>query len=94
MVVCRQFESGHFRFIVDSVLKPGTAARVGILALPARGRDPTNWWRSRSGVKDFMFFWLQMAYARYGGPNRPVVRRQSLDAYQATLRDAFGHGAG
>ena len=94
VVVCRQFESGYFRFVVDSILKPGAAARVGILGLPARDYDATNWWRSRSGVKDFMFSWLQMAYARYGGQNRPVVRRQSLDAYQATLRDTFRHAAG
>ena len=88
-IVCSQFDSGHFRYILDSVLARRDAARSDIIALRADDHDTTDWWCSRSGVKDFMFSWLEMAYARCQGETHMLPRRQSAGDYQAELRKSL-----
>ena len=65
------------------------AARCGIIALHAGNYDTTNWWCSRSGVKDFMFSWLELIYTRCQGENCLLPPRQTASDYQASLRKEF-----
>jgi hypothetical protein len=86
---CSQFRSGKMRYVLDRVLSREDAARVRIFSLRAPDCDARSWWRSRSGVKEFMFSWLEMAYARWEGENRPVPQRLDADAYRKKLDRAL-----
>ncbi len=80
---------GHLRWILDRTMAPGDAARIRIFAPEDPARASGNWWTSRSGVKAFMFAWIERAYAWCQGEQPPPPPQQSAAAYQAMLRKAF-----
>jgi hypothetical protein len=89
-LVCGRFNSGQVRRILDSVLGRQEAARVRIRALADPDYDETNWWRSRRGVKGFMFGWLGLAYAWGEGKDRIAPPRWSVQEYQSLLDETYG----
>jgi hypothetical protein len=62
-----RFQSGNMACIAGQVLEPSLAGRVHFHAIPERQFDETNWWKSRDGVKAFMFMYLALAYTRFHG---------------------------
>ena len=44
-------QSRSWRWKIDRYMGAAESARVGLLALPDREFDETNWWRSYRGVK-------------------------------------------
>jgi uncharacterized SAM-binding protein YcdF (DUF218 family) len=89
-LVCSQFHSGQVRYVLDSVLDRQSAARVRIRAIADPDYDETNWWRSRRGVKGFMFAWLGLLYARGEGEERIAPCGWSVQKYQSLLEETYG----
>jgi hypothetical protein len=62
-MACSPFTSGRLRYVLKKVVGPANAARVRLLWLPDPGSSVDTWWRSRRGVKDFMYAWLELIFA-------------------------------
>ncbi len=63
-LACSPFSSGQLRYVFGKVLAPADAERVRLAILPDPGCPPKTWWRSRKGVREFMFAWLALIYSR------------------------------
>jgi hypothetical protein len=61
-LACSSLGSGRLRFVLNKVLDPADARRVHLATLPDPRYSAERWWRSRTGVKDFMYAWLDLAY--------------------------------
>ena len=88
-VYCNALGSRHLRYILDRVASPAEAAAARIVVASDSYHDATNWWKTRSGVKEFMLSWLEMAYTWRQGRRRPVQQQQSVEAYRKTLGETF-----
>lgn len=70
-IPCSPFGSGRQRYVLNKVLGPMDAERVRLTILPNPGCRVESWWRSRQGVKEFMFSWLELMYAWTEGDRSP-----------------------
>jgi hypothetical protein len=52
--------------------------------------DETSWWRSRDGIKGWLFGWLDLAYAWKVGEQRVIPPRCSMEEYQALFDKNLG----
>ena len=84
VLACSPFCSGRQRYVFDKVLGPADAARVRLTSLANPGGVTEAWWRSRSGVKDFMYSWLELIYAWAEGDDA-----QGLTAGAAEFQNAI-----
>lgn len=78
LLLCDRLGSRRWRYLLDTVLQPHHASRVGILALRNRKFDETNWWKSRRGAKSIFYAYVALTYAFCSG--EPVPRAESWDA--------------
>ena len=86
LVPVSRFSSRRYRYILDSVLEPVEAVRVEVFALTDRRYDETDWWKSRCGVKGFLFACLSLTYARCIGEDRTKPEPWDPDDYERTLQ--------
>jgi hypothetical protein len=89
-LLCNQFSSRRIRYALDHVLGPEDAARVDVVPLTDRLVDEDNWWRSRQGVKNFMFAWLGLIYTVRYGEQRVPPTRWSVAEYEEMLQAKLG----
>ena len=61
-LACSPFAGGRLRYVFNKVFGPHNGSRVHLAALPDPSSAAAAWWRSRNGVKDFMYSWLDLAY--------------------------------
>ena len=81
--------SGRLRYVLNTTLAPAEAKRVRLTRLSQPSTRPNDWWRSRTGVKDFMYAWLELIYARtVGDDHRP--RPEGAAAFQRAIRVQIG----
>ncbi len=66
-LACSPFAGGRLRYVFNRVLGHQSSSRMRLAVLPDPTSDATAWWRSRSGVKDFMYAWLDLAYTWCAG---------------------------
>jgi hypothetical protein len=87
-LACSSFAGGRLRYVLDKVLGPRDGPRVRLVCLsdPA---CPAAWWRSRTGVKDFMYAWLELLYARHDDSDVPSAQ-PSAAAFQAEVKAKIG----
>jgi hypothetical protein len=89
VLACSPLSSGRLRYVLNKVLGPADAARVRLAWLPEPGTSIDSWWRSRRGVKTFMYAWLEMIYAwAEGDDSRPVPAGAA--AFQQAIRARIG----
>jgi hypothetical protein len=62
-LACSCTGGGRLRYVLHKVLAPADARRVHLAILADPGFSLGSWWRSRPGVKAFMYAWLELAYA-------------------------------
>lgn len=91
-LACNPLGSGRLRYVFDKSIGRADAARVRLTWLPDPGIDPNAWWRSRNGVKDFMFSWLKLIYAWAGG-NDAHPRPAGAAAFQEQIRAKIGEAS-
>jgi hypothetical protein len=73
LVACNSLNSARQHYVFDKVLGPAAAKRVILGMLPDSKYRMGNWWRSRVGVKGFMYCWLELMYAWAEGDDaRPL----------------------
>jgi hypothetical protein len=84
-ILCDRFSSGALRSILDAVLPPEHAARIRIVALPSRRYDETDWWQSRTGVRQFMYAAIARAYVSWVGEPDEVPTAQSPEDFEQML---------
>lgn len=89
-LVCNRFRSGQTRHIFSKVLGPDDTLRVRIVMSPNPEFDETDWWRTRRGIKGFMYGWLELAFTWCLGENRFVPQRFDAATYEALLQQTFG----
>jgi hypothetical protein len=82
-LACSPFAGGRMRYVLDRVLDPGESPRVRLVSLADPAYPPASWWRSRTGVKNVMYAWLDLLYARRDDSDTPVAQ-----ASAAAFRDA------
>ena len=90
LLACSRFGSGRIRYVLDHVLEGDRAARIRVFPMARSSRNETNWWRSRAGVKDLMFAWLNRICTWTQGEQRVAPERLSAAEYQSLLRKTFG----
>lgn len=88
-LACSPFAGGRLRYVFNRVLGRQNSSRVRLAVLPDPTSDATAWWRSRSGVKDFMYAWLDLAYTWCAGDDEPVVQ-PSAAAFRMTVAAEIG----
>ena len=88
IVLCDRFRSGRLRFQLDNVLSPDDSLRVSVRPLPDRRYNESNWWRSRRGVKEFLYASLDYATTRYYGREGAAAELPEWDPdeYERLLR--------
>ena len=74
LILCHRFHSRYQRYVLDELLEED-ASRVFVRALPGRCGKETDWWKSRSGVKNVFFGYFRLAYARCMGEGQAVSER-------------------
>ena len=90
-LACSPFSSGRLRYVFNKVIGPADAERVRLRSCPILDRRIETWWRSRKGVKDFMYAWLELIYAWAEGDDaRPVPAGAA--AFQQEIRDHHRRG--
>jgi hypothetical protein len=88
-LACSPFAGGRLRYVLNKVLYPHTGSRERLAALADTTSAATAWWRSRSGVKDFMYAWLDLAYAWCAGDDAPAVQ-PSAATFRMTVAAEIG----
>jgi uncharacterized SAM-binding protein YcdF (DUF218 family) len=63
LIVTSNYHTRRARYIYDHVLAPGTELRV--VAAPDPVYDPNSWWRTREGLKTFLYETLGYIVARW-----------------------------
>jgi hypothetical protein len=90
-LACSPFASGRLRYIFNKVLDRRDSARIRLVSLPDPVSGSTSWWRSRTGVKDFMYAWLDMAYTCCVGDDEPAPQPSAAEFQKnvmAEIREA------
>jgi len=85
VLFCSPFEGAARRRVLDCVLGPRDAARARVLGVPNARFDTDSWWRSRTGVKHWMFGALDLAYVWLHGEDREIPEPWDPDQYEARL---------
>ncbi len=88
-LACSPFAGGRLRYVFNRVLGRHNGSRVRLAVLSDPTSDATAWWRSRSGVKDFMYAWLDLAYTWCAGDDEPAVQ-PSAAAFRAIVAAEIG----
>jgi len=86
---CNPFSSGRLRYVLSKVLGPVDAERVGLATLPDPECRVESWWRSRSGVKEFMYGWLELIHAWAKGDNAHAEMPDAV-TFQHEIRAQIG----
>jgi hypothetical protein len=85
-----RFQSRNLCCVAGQVLQPALAKRIFIHPLPDSKYDETDWWKSRDGVKAFMFAHLALIYARFHGEPEEHLPGWNPDDYARTLEPNRG----
>ncbi len=93
LLVCGLFASGNCYDILSRALPSAELGRVQVLAVPDLEYDDANWWRSRTGVKDFMHAWLARAFVFTRNKGLRLRPNWDPDAYQQRLEQSLRQGA-
>ncbi len=88
-LACSPWNSGRLRYVLDKALGPAGSARVGLKWLPEPESPVNAWWRSRHGVKDFMYNWLALIYAWAGEQPARALPLEAA-AFQEEIRSQIG----
>jgi len=85
VLVCSPFAGAARRRVLDCVLGPRDAARAHLFSFPNPWFDTAHWWRSRTGVKHWMFGILDLAYVWLYGEDCEIPEPWDPDQYEARL---------
>jgi hypothetical protein len=91
-ITCSPFGSGLLRYVFNKVLDPAEAARVRLAVLADPNCRIESWWRSREGVKGFMYSWLELIYTWAKG-EEACPATEGAAAFQQELRGRIGEAA-
>jgi hypothetical protein len=73
------------RRTIARLLPPEQAARLSVRGVLNRHYNETNWWQSRSGMRDFMLGWLQRVYGGIRTGDAGCPPDWDTDAYERSL---------
>jgi hypothetical protein len=88
ILVCARFSSRRQSWALAKTLEPGERDRVHIFAVRDDDYDETNWWTSRTGVKEFFNAWLGQVYSWLGWEEEPQ-QPWDPDEYERDLAKAI-----
>jgi hypothetical protein len=86
---CCPMGSGRLRYVFNKALGPDDARRVHLATLPDPSFSADDWWQSRTGVKAFMYSWLDLAYA-WAYPDSPHPYPSDARTFQDEVRARIG----
>jgi hypothetical protein len=89
MLACSAFRSNWLRQVFDNVLGPADAGRIEFVMLADPKCRPENWWKSRAGVKEFMYGWLELIYGWSGG-DKDCRHPTGAAEFQQEMRTKIG----
>jgi len=93
LVLEDRFGSRARRQVFDATLSPDVARRIRVAGLADRRFDETNWWRSRDGIKAFMFAWLERLFHACQGEDRSAAPPLDPDQYERAFVETLRKGA-
>lgn len=85
LILRDRFHGRYQRHIVNTVLDESAAGRVSYCGLKDRRFDESNWWRSRSGIKEFIASAMDLAHVLVCGESPPAVEWWDPDKYERQL---------
>jgi len=92
VLLASRFRSRCERYVLRAVLGPEEASRIAVAAVADRRYDESNWWKSRTGAKEFFAAWVAWAYAWGQGGEHPKPPLWDPDDYERQLRVAAHQG--
>lgn len=84
MIVTGLLESGKYSTVAKQYIDPSLRDRVRILGFEVRGINSSNWWHTRTGLKDVLRNQLRLIHYWLTGERRPDVDWDP-DAYEQQL---------
>ena len=88
-LVCSPYASGRLRYVFNKVLGPTDNRRVRLVCPVDPAYPVESWWRTRAGVKEFMYAWLELLYTWCHGDDAPEPQT-SAAAFQSEVRAMIG----
>ncbi len=88
-IACSPFASGRLRHVFNRVGGSVAVERVRLAILPDPDFHEDCWWRSRAGVKAFMFGWLGLFYA-WANEDEARSAPAGAAAFQQEIRTRIG----
>lgn len=85
LILRDRFHGRYQRHIVNAVLDESAASRVSYFGLKDRRFDESNWWRSRSGIKEFIASAMDLAHVLVCGESSPAAEWWDPDEYEQQL---------
>ena len=89
VLACSPFGTGRERYVLDRVIGPADAGRVRLALLADPDGTTERWWRSRRGVKDFMYAWLDLIYTWVEG-DAPRTLPVPAAEFRRAIREQIG----
>ena len=81
-LLCDSFSSRRWRLIVERSLAAPNLARVEVEGIVDPRFNESNWWKSRTGLKGFLYNVFRQEYVRWHGEDRLPVIDWSADKYE------------
>ena len=81
-LLCDSFSSRRWRLIVERTLAAPNLVRVDVEGIVDPRFDEANWWKSRTGLKEFLYNVFRQEYLRWHGEDRLPVIDWSADKYE------------
>lgn len=85
LILRDRFHGRYQHHIVGAVIDEAAARRVSYCGLQDRRFDESNWWQSRSGIKEFIASAMDLAHVLVCGESPPTVEWWDPDEYERQL---------
>ena len=89
VVIARLFTTRKLRIILENTLTDTQLSRVGFYAIRDRRFNESNWWRTRTGIKDFVNSAISQLHVIVVGRPQPFLMPEwSREALEQQLRSS------
>jgi hypothetical protein len=84
-VLCDRFSTRKWRMLLRRSGDPQLAARIHLIALPERGFDETNWWRSKPGARAILNGYLRLGFTWWHDGPLPAGRECTQADFESVI---------
>jgi hypothetical protein len=90
-IYCSRFGSRRMDMLCHRLLAPTTRGRIVVVPLADRRFDESNWWKSRSGIKELFGSAFRLTYAWLRGVDRRSRPMLNAEQYESLVLAGRGN---